>query len=158
MALITKRAHMDLAGTIVSNYSELEGSVRAPSVQPAKISNVFGFQLFRTRRFGKVFLWMSPMVMAALESFQLFRTRRFGKGRSISEPDESSSTSVSNYSELEGSVRLNELTGKAQYVDMGVSNYSELEGSVRLSSRMQTVTQLLRVSNYFRTRRFGKGF
>ena len=88
----------------VSNYSELNGSVKeVPTVEKIK-SNLPSFQLFRTQWLGKV-KDAHKSGKNVTVSFQLFRTQWLGKG-ALTAFFRGSSQRVSNYSELNGSVKL----------------------------------------------------
>ena len=63
----------------VSNYSELNGSVKVLRLLLYSRSLLPSFQLFRTQRLGKAYLSTIAGVLIYFSRFQLFRTQRLGK-------------------------------------------------------------------------------
>ena len=64
---------------LVSNYSELNGSVKLRSLLPATTLLELGFQLFRTQWLGKVVPKQKEIIVPKQKGFQLFRTQWLGK-------------------------------------------------------------------------------
>ena len=119
---------------------------------------VVRFQLFRTQRLGKAKAdTVTALVYVLRNGFQLFRTQRLGKVL-CSGLEFSTCKSVSNYSELKGSVKALRISACATLDVVEVSNYSELKGSVKSSEWESAITEYAWLVSFqlFRTQRLGK--